>query len=129
MYDDSFKSRYGSVPIAISETVGDVSTAAHIHNEIEILYILKGNSKIQIADKVYNASAGDLFFVNPLEVHSVIVEAESDYNHRCICFDAGLIVDKELSNKLLLSKKSIGKHILRNDVNYNELIAHFTALY
>ena len=109
MYDDSFKARYGAAPIAISETLGCISTYAHIHNEIEVLCVLQGNSKIRVADKTYDAAEGDVFFVNPLEVHAVIVDDGTDYKHKCICFDADLIVDKELSKELL---PNVHSHLL-----------------
>lgn len=98
MYDDSFKIRYTLTPVAISET-NDVikgETYPHLHKETEILYIEKGNAKIKIDKNELLAKSGDIVFVNPLEVHSVEVENEKDYHHKCICFDTSLIADEKI---------------------------------
>lgn len=100
MYNDSFKERYGNAQIAISSTEDFAPTRSHIHNAVEILYIEKGTSRIQISNTTFSAKAGDLFFVNPLEVHAVEVDTAQAYCHRCICFEPTLIVDKKLSDDL-----------------------------
>lgn len=41
----------------------------HWHDEIEIIYIKQGNISISIQEEIYQASLGDLFFVNPGELH------------------------------------------------------------
>ena len=41
----------------------------HWHDEVEIIYIKKGNIKIYIGEEVFPAVAGDLFFVNSGELH------------------------------------------------------------
>ena len=90
MYNDSFRKRYKNAPIAISYTENFAPTSAHIHNEVELLYIINGSCEIQISNTSYQASQGDLIFVNPLEVHSVMMDDKSPYCHKCICFDLSL---------------------------------------
>lgn len=101
MYDDSFKQRYSYAPIAINETIVPQQTYPHIHNEIEVLYVIEGESEIGIGTQIYQAKKGDVFFVNPMEIHSVIPDGDKPYRHRCFCFDTTLIVDNELGNKFL----------------------------
>ncbi|MBQ8893526.1 MAG: helix-turn-helix transcriptional regulator [Clostridia bacterium] len=100
MYNDSFRAHYGNAPIAISSTENFTPTRPHIHNQVEMLYIVKGSSEIQISNNTFQAKAGDLFFVNPLEVHAVTVNTAAPYCHRCICFERSLIADKKLSDDL-----------------------------
>ena len=87
MYNDSFRERYGKAPIAISSTEDFSPTRSHIHNEIEILYIVKGNSEIRISNDIFQARAGELYFVNPLEVHAIEINTAESYCHHCVCFD------------------------------------------
>ena len=129
MYNDSFKERYGKAPVAISETRDLTPTNPHIHNEIEILYILKGGSVVKISDKEFNAKAGDLFFINPLEVHSVTVKGENGYHHKCICFDSSLISDGKIRQDLLDGVKAADNAFdIKNFVG-NELYKYTEAIY
>lgn len=41
----------------------------HWHDEVEIIYIQKGNISIYIQEEVFHAKQGDLFFVNTGELH------------------------------------------------------------
>lgn len=123
MYNDSFRKRYGTAPIAIYSTVDCLPTYPHIHNEIELLYIVKGSSKIKISDTCYNAKPGDLFVVNPMEVHSITMDSDTAYSHRCICFDCSMIVDKRLASALLDGSKSICR-VFKNNEEATLNLAH-----
>lgn len=129
MYNDSFRERYGTVPIAISRTDDFTPTYPHIHNEMELLYIVKGYSKIRIADMDYDAGTGDLFMINPLEVHSVMVEQEEDYLHQCICFDCSLIVDRQLARELLDGCKSVPNYFDKSEADTLKLVSLFEELF
>lgn len=111
MYDDSFKQRYSYAPIAISETDTHMRTNPHIHNEIEALCIIDGTSIIGIGTEYYQAKKGDIFFVNPMEIHSVMPDSDKSYHHRCFCFDTSLIVDNELGRKIIDGNVKIENHI------------------
>ena len=41
----------------------------HWHDEVEIIYVKKGNITIYIQEEVFHAKQGDLFFVNTGELH------------------------------------------------------------
>ena len=129
MYNDSFRARYGTAPIAIHSTVDFVPTYPHIHNEIELLYITEGYSKIKISDMYYDAQPGDLFVVNPMEVHSVMMEKGESYSHRCICFDCSLVVDNQLSSALLNGCKSAPHYFKRNEKITLRLVSLFEQLF
>ena len=96
MYDDIFKSKYGYAPIAIGIYP---EIEEHFHCEFEMLLIEKGSCVLEIGNNKYYGKSGDLFFVNPLEKHS-LTERTKDYFHKCICFDTELIADKNLKYSL-----------------------------
>ncbi len=129
MYNDSFRARYGKAPIAISSTENFSPTSSHIHNEIEILYIVKGSSTIQISNNIFQARAGDLFFVNPLDVHAIEIKTTEPYCHHCICFDCSLIADKKLANDLQKGYIAIPHCFAANEEITATLSALFREMY
>ena len=130
MYDDSFRARYNLAPVAISTNDTFGTTPNHIHREIEMLYIVSGSSKIFIADKVFTAHGGDLFFVNPMEVHSIVVNKKGGaYIHHCICFDTSIIADKGIAKSLTDGNISIKNHFPLGQPLTDELIKHFLTLF
>ena len=129
MYNDSFRERYGNAPIAVSSTEDFSPTKSHIHNEIEILYIVKGNSEIRICNDTFQAKAGDLFFVNPLEVHAVEVNTAEAYCHYCVCFDCSLIADKKLAKDLQKGYTAIPHCFLSGEDITQKLCALFYEMY
>ena len=44
-----------------------------------MLYILDGTSEVEIAQNLYRAEKGDVFFINPFEVHACLL-----YTSRCV---------------------------------------------
>lgn len=121
MLDDSFKVRYKSVPIAISEQNHFLPTKLHNHSEFEILFINKGSCTVCVASKEYYAKAGDLIFINPMEVHEVIVNSDKPYAHQCICFDISVIMNSRISDGLKNECTSI-IHIIRGNSEHSECL-------
>lgn len=129
MYNDSFRERYGSAPIAISSTATFSPTRSHIHNEIEILYIEKGCSKVQISNHTFQAKAGDMFFINPLEAHAIEMRSTEPYCHYCVCFDLSLIADKKLAKDLQKGYIAIAHQFSAGEEITEKLSALFHELY
>lgn len=127
MYDDSFKLRYRNAPIAIYENITSTDTKAHIHSEIEILYIEKGRAQINVAEEQFAVAEGDLVFINPLEVHSIKVCTDNEYLHKCICFDTTLVADEKIREALLNGKTAIARYLPSGD--NGELKSLFVKLY
>lgn len=50
----------------------------HMHDGIELLYVLKGNFRVKISFNSYLLEEGDFLLINPAEVHAI--EALSDNN-------------------------------------------------
>lgn len=98
MINDSFRLRYKTIPAAISIQASCYNTPLHNHEEIEVLIVDKGTSSVRIGAETLTARAGDLIFIDPMEIHSVTVEENAEYMHRCICFEPSLIFDKKISD-------------------------------
>ena len=96
MLNDTFRIRYGKVPLAVYCQSGTGDTQLHNHAEIEIIRIMGGSCTIFINGNEYSGQAGDVFFVNPLEVHSLQIGNCSEFSHQCICFEEKLIHDLQL---------------------------------
>ncbi|MBE7053120.1 MAG: AraC family transcriptional regulator [Ruminococcaceae bacterium] len=111
MYNDSFKLRYQSAPLAVDEKNDYTVTYPHIHNEIEVLYIEKGKTDVKISDFSSVAQKGDIIFVNPLEVHTFIPHKDEEYKHKCLCFDTSLVADKKVCEKLVNGNIKIDYHL------------------
>ena len=68
MLDNSFRTRYKTVPAAINMQNDFHMTLPHNHEEFEILIKEKGKCDIRIGDNVRECCAGDIVFVNPMEI-------------------------------------------------------------
>ena len=66
--------------LQISDNRTAVDTKTRWHEEIEIKYVLSGKLNMMIETEIVTASAGDVIFINPYEVHSnVMVEQAGTY--------------------------------------------------
>lgn len=76
----------------------------HWHDEVEIIYMKKGELRISIQEQMFYAKEGDLFFVNSGELH--FMESEDlSVEYYTILFPLEFIsfqVDDELEQELLL---------------------------
>ena len=122
MFDDSFRARYKSIPIAISEQNSFCPTKLHNHNEFEILLINSGSCTVRIANKEYEAESGDLIFINPMEVHEITVNTDTPYAHQCICFDISAIMNNRFSENIKDECMSI-IHIIKGETLYTQYLS------
>ena len=51
----------------------------HWHNEVEILYFSGGNFRLEINMEQFLISSECLYFINPGELHSIIMETAGSY--------------------------------------------------
>lgn len=56
--------------------ITSVEMATHYHQDLEILYVLKGEMEIQIDDVKYTLKDGDFILVNANKSHSISVKKE-----------------------------------------------------
>ena len=129
MFNDSFKARYKTVPIAISENKTCFPTRPHNHNEIEILLVCQGKTEIRINGECFHAQTGDLIFVNPLEVPSLVAEPSHTYHHRCICFDSVLIGNKAVEDAIRSGSVSLPRCIPAEDPHNRHLVQYYDQLF
>ncbi len=129
MIADEFRFRYRLAPAAIAERTVCLDTAPHIHNEIELLHILKGQAEIRTADNSFFLCEGELAAINPLEVHAITVDPSLPYHHRCICFDPSLIADPKLADAIRSGTRRLPSHFGADNPVTPRLIGHFTDLY
>ena len=55
------------------------------HEQIEVLFFHKGSAIVSCGDKLYNANSGDIFLINPFEIHLVIYDRDPP------CYDCLMI--------------------------------------
>lgn len=129
MFNDAFKLRYKSIPVAISDNKTSFPTKPHNHTEVEMIMIYEGSAQVRINGTLFLAKAGDLFFVNPLEVHSILVDRTKAYYHRCICFDCSLIGDPFYAKNIRSGNLALPWCISKENPNNSFLVEKFEALY
>lgn len=117
LLNDSFRIRYKSVPVAISEQNHFLPTDIHNHNEFEILIIKSGSCTVRIGSEEYQTKENDLIFINPMEVHEVIVNTNQPYAHQCMCFDISVIMNNRISDNLKNECTSI-THIIKGHTTH-----------
>lgn len=117
MLNDNFKKNYKLIPIA-SDTGPDLyGTELHNHMEFEILLITGGTAEVIVCDKKYTAKKDDMFFINPLEIHSIKNIQSQPYSRACLCFDASLISDNDVADNLKKELLHINHHIKSDNEN------------
>lgn len=129
MYDDSFKVRYKTAPVAVSENINMGNTPPHIHGEIEILVIERGCASVRIGNSNFMAKAGDMIFVNPFEIHEIKIDGNNDYRHKCICFDSLFIAEEQLRNLILKGYVKFPELYEKEGEVSDDLIEIFSDLY
>lgn len=64
------KTFYENKPAPVTATIGNhLSPAAHLHNHLELVYLLEGQSYAFADEKQYEMHAGDVFLAFPNQVH------------------------------------------------------------
>ena len=125
----SLKGRYKLAPIVSAKIEQLMSGWKSIHHEMEIIYIVEGSAKIKISNMTFTAKKGELYFVNPMEIHSVTAVDNKPHLHYCICFDLSLIADKSLTKAILNGKVSILNNIADKNQDFSRIVELFMALY
>ena len=74
----SYHYEYRTMPLSI-ERRHHLGFGAHLHKEIEIVYMLAGESQAYVDSKAYRLTPGDLFISFPNKVHYYETYTEEDY--------------------------------------------------
>lgn len=67
--------------IAVKPNVRAIMYPPHIHDEIEIIYVIEGKQKIAIGDRQYCVNAGEAAVILPEQVHEFIREKDIPRNN------------------------------------------------
>lgn len=70
--------------------------SAHWHSEVEIIRILRGELSVKLNEKIYDAKAGDVLFVNGETVHGAFPK---DCEYECIVFHVDFLHTENYSCK------------------------------
>lgn len=116
MIDERYKLRNKAVPLVVYCQEENADTNLHNHMDFEVILIRNGKSDFQIGNVIYAVEAGDLIFINPMEVHGMVVDKEVPFAHACICFDCSLILDEKLAEDLKKEDIRI-RHIIKKEEN------------
>ena len=113
MFNDNFKNRYRKIPLAISECLPGQATEVllHWHKEVELITVTSGQAEFYVNGEGYEISAGDTLVIPPCALHRATVAAEWDTRYICVCFDAKLLCDGELSEGLESGSLTVTPHI------------------
>lgn len=72
--------RESHFPIALYSLIIS-SSISHWHEEGELIFILDGQLEVSVEGQISNLEAGDLFFVNKLDIHSYTKERQTGLSH------------------------------------------------
>ena len=107
MFNDVFKAKYTTIPFATASRCHqggslsqNIETLSHMHREIELLLVLKGEAVYYIDTVRHPLREGDLVLVAPYLLHRATILAKADFHHICLCFDVSLLQDATLRQLL-----------------------------
>ncbi|MEG1012228.1 MAG: AraC family transcriptional regulator [Ruthenibacterium sp.] len=106
MLDNSFRARYGKLPIAtyaIAEPPLKEAAAfmtPHHHSEFEVIAVVHGTCEVVIDQNIYLAQGGDILLIPPYSLHSGYVMPGDSFSHFCFCFDMALLDETDFIKKL-----------------------------
>lgn len=122
MIEENYKIKNKSVPLVVYCQKGNEDTNLHNHMDFEIILIKKGRARVQVSGQHYPVQAGDLIFINPMEIHSVTVDKQMDFEHACMCFDCSMILDDLLAEELKGEKQRVCHVVTSKDSGTEELV-------
>ena len=67
--------------------------AYHFHDFFELFFLLSGEVKYFVEDKVYDVKKGDLLVFNPFVLHRSVLPPGLTYERYVLCFKADYIKD------------------------------------
>jgi AraC-like DNA-binding protein len=122
MIEENYKIKNKIVPLVVYCQKGNEDTNLHNHMDFEIILIKKGRARVQVSGQHYQVQAGDLIFINPMEIHSVTVDKQMDFEHACMCFDCSMILDDLLAEELKGEKQRVCHVVTSKDSGTDELV-------
>ena len=122
MFEDDFKKRYTTVPIAIYRGFcadGTLDVITHQHREIELIAITEGAADFYINSQRYHIKNGDILVIPPYALHRAQSSENELVSYYCICFDLSVLCDEVLKKGLEMQALSC-EGLISSDVGYAE---------
>ena len=105
----------------------NTQVAIHWHPEIEILYVADGEMSVQVAGEDYMLKKGDIFFINPEELHAMTMyEDVADYyvivfETSMFQYQRNLFLEQELTMPLLNGKIRLPRMLQEGSKGYDKI--------
>lgn len=119
---------YNTYPCTIPQDFTEVPL--HWHNEMELIYIKKGNGIVSIDLNYHSVSQGDLVIVYPGRIHSITNSDNSRLEYENIIFNINMLLPKECDSNTFEYFGHINNsdnnmtYIIRPaDLHYREIIS------
>ncbi len=142
MYDDRHRRRFKGIALASHKGFADekqksyqidkngniLFTHTHNHKDFEIIYIKSGSGIFYIDGEEKVFSAGDIFFINPYEIHSsVAFKDKLPLSFYCITGDLSILGDTARLSKELEEGSKKCENYLPSETN-GDIAATFEKL-
>lgn len=132
MFNDSFRTRYTSIPFAYFCANHEKGSSRlhgnrvfHNHREPELMIVLEGTAHLILDNATdYTITKGDVILIPPFVSHCYYWAEDERFYHHCACFDLSLLYDKELAAALESGLVTI-KPILKADSPLSESAFHY----
>ena len=127
MFKDDFKQRYTTIPFAVYRAYCEFvrgGVISHQHKEIEIIAMSEGAADIYINGKLYRVEKGDVLVIPPYSIHRAETSPEKLTAYNCICFDIGLLCDRELTAGLIEHTHEL-VHLISHDTPESRLLQEY----
>lgn len=116
MYDDSFRARYTTLPVATycgnhKPRPTRRTSLSHCHREMELLLLLEGTAIFHVDGEDHRLSVGDLLLVSPYRVHATTFLRGNACRHVCLCFAPELLWDTALVEALETGSRTAVPHL------------------
>lgn len=119
---------YNTYPCTIPQDFTEVPL--HWHNEMELIYIKKGNGIVSIDLNYHSVSQGDLVIVYPGRIHSITNSDNSRLEYENIIFNINMLLPKECDRNTFEyfghinnSDNNMTYIIRQADLHYREIIS------
>ena len=106
----------------------------HWHEEMEIIYIKKGQGLITVNLTQYHLNAGAIIFVLPGQLHAIDQFKNETMEYENIIFDTNMLISKQLDSSckdfilpLLDGRIAIPSVFLPEDIHYKDICAPLDA--
>lgn len=96
----------------------------NLHENIELLYFMKGNAEVRCGNQIYDVQEGDCIIVNSYQVHQVI--SDGNIHFSCLIIDNSFCQANDIDIHTLLFTPLVHDELLNkyyNDIR-NEYINH-----